>query len=974
MSLAHSYSSEDYKIVYLNEKATLSGIRVVDEATGEAVEKCVTFRVFNATTQEFVGCVRSCGGILSDIELVRGQHYIVYCEDTEYSMDPFVYFTMNGTGELPVSDKIRKGDSAAEVDSFRLSRRAEPISEDEVKDCNRVSITIPVKHWDFKEEDYSRASFCREHNVKISFTSEYDSFTVAVDQSGNITGDFIEDIQYMVNVKGKDYEMESFPLVIKDHSESNLPKAPYTHLCCGGVQRLIIFDSGKKPVVNTEMRSTSGKTVISGFNWANENEDTDYTLNERYLDDYRIEELKGRDYDVLDIDAINMYRGGGVSMGELSKHAVGSYDIRTTLPSPAKSVGAVYYIDGNGRLVPIEFTQNGGTLSFRMNSLSITNNVILYGKRHIGKVSISKTSYIYDSKKHTPAITVTDSNGCRLSKGADYKVSGKTSARLPGKYNVRISGIGNTDGTASKSYKVIVEPTKIRSVNNTGRNYTVRVERRSSARVTGYQIRYSTSKTMSKARKVTVGTKSSAVTKRFNNLKPGKSYYFQARSYKKTGGRKYYSKWSPAATVIRPAKMSLSVSNRTVDINGRAVIRVKSMQPANASKAVTYKSANSKIATVSSKGVVTGKRAGKTKITVTSKKNKQLRRTVTINVKNLKADSVVVSCENVKLSKGASTTVTAKINAPAGYFNQGVSWRSSDPDVARVDAEGRVTAVSMGRARIIAAVKDGSRKSGSVEIRVTPTFENATDAELKELADNDWEGIEWGSEGWNVGDERYAELGSQYTGSFKIRIVDISHARDYNPDAHAVFEFVKCVSHCSFNSQNISSYIGSDIEAECESIYKAMTPELQSVIKTGSYPTGIYTNPEYGAEGYQSDYEISETANIEARLTVPAEKEIYGVNSMSAAVEAQQLNQFDYYKDRGVYCIPDTDGDNFFCPEFYGMEIVSRRYVKGYSDVSSWLRSPTAAIRNCVCILTAGGGMHNQISSFDDYVCPIGLM
>ena len=91
------------------------------------------------------------------------------------------------------------------------------------------------------------------------------------------------------------------------------------------------------------------------------------------------------------------------------------------------------------------------------------------------------------------------------------------------------------------------------------------------------------------------------------------------------------------------ASKAPKVTTKTVDIKGKSTISVKSVKPANASKAVIYKSSDKKIATVSSKGVVTGKKAGKVNITVTSKKNKKVKKVVKITVKNLKPSSVKVS-------------------------------------------------------------------------------------------------------------------------------------------------------------------------------------------------------------------------------------------------------------------------------------------------------------------------------------------
>ena len=80
------------------------------------------------------------------------------------------------------------------------------------------------------------------------------------------------------------------------------------------------------------------------------------------------------------------------------------------------------------------------------------------------------------------------------------------------------------------------------------------------------------------------------------------------------------------AAAKAPKKMSLKVTAKKIDIKGKATISVKSVKPSDASKAVKYKSSNKKVAAVSSKGVVTGKKAGKATITVTSKKNKKVKK------------------------------------------------------------------------------------------------------------------------------------------------------------------------------------------------------------------------------------------------------------------------------------------------------------------------------------------------------------
>ena len=168
-----------------------------------------------------------------------------------------------------------------------------------------------------------------------------------------------------------------------------------------------------------------------------------------------------------------------------------------------------------------------------------------------------------------------------------------------------------------------------------------------------------------------------------------------------------------------PKSLSVKVTTKTVDIKGKSTISVKSVKPANASKAVTYKSSNKKIATVSSKGVVTGKKAGKVNITVTSKKNKKVKKVVKITVKNLKPSSVKVSAVKATVVVGKTNTLKAAVK-PAGVYCP-VKWTSSNKAVATVSSNGKVTAKKAGTATITvkATQKNSKGKYLSTTCKIT---------------------------------------------------------------------------------------------------------------------------------------------------------------------------------------------------------------------------------------------------------------
>lgn len=162
------------------------------------------------------------------------------------------------------------------------------------------------------------------------------------------------------------------------------------------------------------------------------------------------------------------------------------------------------------------------------------------------------------------------------------------------------------------------------------------------------------------------------------------------------------------AAAKAPKKITLKTTSKTVDIKGKATISVKSVLPKGADKGVKYQSSNKKVATVSSKGVVTGKKAGKTTITVTSKKNKKVKKKITIAVKQLKPTGISLPAA-VSLKVGAKQALKATVK-PAGVYCP-VAWSSSDASVAAVDSKGNVQAKKAGTAVITVKAKE-KNKSG----------------------------------------------------------------------------------------------------------------------------------------------------------------------------------------------------------------------------------------------------------------------
>lgn len=165
------------------------------------------------------------------------------------------------------------------------------------------------------------------------------------------------------------------------------------------------------------------------------------------------------------------------------------------------------------------------------------------------------------------------------------------------------------------------------------------------------------------------------------------------------------------AATKKPKKIYLKATSTTVDVKGKVKVSVYKVKPSKASKSVKWKSSNKKVATVSKSGYVTGKKKGTVKITATSKKNKKAKKTIKITVKDLKAKSVTMSKKSANMYPGQKSALKATVKGQTGFYNQGVSWKSSNTKVATVDSKGNVVAKSAGSATITATEKGGSKKA-----------------------------------------------------------------------------------------------------------------------------------------------------------------------------------------------------------------------------------------------------------------------
>lgn len=165
-------------------------------------------------------------------------------------------------------------------------------------------------------------------------------------------------------------------------------------------------------------------------------------------------------------------------------------------------------------------------------------------------------------------------------------------------------------------------------------------------------------------------------------------------------------------TVVRKAT-SVKVAPTSVTLNAGAKKTLKAtVAPSNAtSKKVTWKSSNTKVAKVSSNGVVTAVKAGTATITATTADGSKKVAKCTVKVVK---PAIKVAPATVTLEEGKTATVKVAVVDALGKT---VTWSTSNKAVATVSSKGVVKAVKAGTATITATSKSGKKATVKVTVK-----------------------------------------------------------------------------------------------------------------------------------------------------------------------------------------------------------------------------------------------------------------
>ena len=174
--------------------------------------------------------------------------------------------------------------------------------------------------------------------------------------------------------------------------------------------------------------------------------------------------------------------------------------------------------------------------------------------------------------------------------------------------------------------------------------------------------------------------------------------------------------------LVDVAKITITGITRKVAPGKRIALKAN-VFPANAdNQDVTWsiRSADKKYATVNSKGVVSVKKSAKGRkivVMATSDEDDSIQAVYKITVMKQAVKKVKLIAKTKKIKVKKSTTIKAVLSPSKGISKE-VSWTSSNPKIATVNAKGKVTGIKKGKVKITATAKDGSGRKAKITIQV----------------------------------------------------------------------------------------------------------------------------------------------------------------------------------------------------------------------------------------------------------------
>lgn len=563
----HNIPAYQMRDVYSQKQVKIGPIDVFNGrySSDKPVDYDVTFTIYNSTLQKIDQVVTTKDGKLPELTLTEGFNYIfMVLDNSRWYMANRYYWVHNGklcdikSYEPNLKElKKRKGNDYKPTDKER-------------ENCYDRVNSITVMPFNNQSDSTDRLNGNRNDNIyvyyqgkeaeagiNIVFTSDRETVTAKTDKYGRVQPILLEDVNYMVSTDDPRYEIDPFPIAVKDKSEysdskiwSYVNRFFYDHSTCHRVglryqtldkekqemitvtdEPITLLDKGQAHKHDKPLTSLSGNVTVEGMQFK------DIVLLDRKVN-RDIPELGEKDYRVMDITTVNPHRG------EICKLASGDFTVTTS--SFGRTVDNVYRIDANGALQECDFEQKNGKVRFHVNALPAESVVLEYSNEINPVLKLSATAYTYNGKVRKPSVAV--KAGEKTFSASEFAVKYSGGRKNVGKYSVTVTMKGKYTGKKTVTFRINPKGTAVQKLTK-GRKQMKVTWKAQKTQVSGYRIQYSTSSKFKKGTHIKTVKSYKTKSLKVKKLKAKKKYYVRIQTYKTVGGIKYYSGWSKTKSV-----------------------------------------------------------------------------------------------------------------------------------------------------------------------------------------------------------------------------------------------------------------------------------------------------------------------------------------------------------------------------------------------------------------------------------------
>ena len=147
-----------------------------------------------------------------------------------------------------------------------------------------------------------------------------------------------------------------------------------------------------------------------------------------------------------------------------------------------------------------------------------------------------------------------------------------------------------------------------------------------------------------------------------------------------------------------PSEIKVEDEKITIYVGETSQIEATVIPETVENKNVKYSSSNNNIATVNSKGKITGVKKGTTKIKITTEETPEVYKEIEVTVKE-KASEIKTEQDEVEINVDDSYEINVTV-LPDSLDNKKVKYKSSNENIATVSNNGRIKGISEGTAEI----------------------------------------------------------------------------------------------------------------------------------------------------------------------------------------------------------------------------------------------------------------------------------